>query len=87
VGSEELPTKEKPTMKKFTTAQRQMLAMSCNTTDGVHVVEQADKRVACRLEAIELVTIRRTTERCAGMLEWYVTATPKGRVAYTEVSQ
>lgn len=53
--------------------EAQMLEMARNNDgSGVHVATATDKRTASALEARGLVTVRRTTVKCAGLVEWWL---------------
>ncbi len=48
-----------------------MLAMARNSDGEVHVAWPKEKAAVVRLERLGLVTVRRTTERCGGLVEWW----------------
>ncbi|AKU93388.1 hypothetical protein AKJ09_00052 [Labilithrix luteola] len=51
---------------------RIMLAMARDASgDEVHAALPEDKRAVAELESQGLVTVRRTTERCGGYIEWW----------------
>ncbi len=67
---------------KVTGTARVMLAMAVNAEGGeVFVALAKEKRAVAKLEALGLVTVRRTEVRFAGLKEWYFRAVDSKAVA------
>ena len=61
---------------------RSILAIARSAAPGeAHVAWEKEKAAAVRLEKAGLITIRRTSDRTGGLLDWWIRLTPKGAEA------